>query len=528
MTKKTFFISTIFLFLTCASFSQITFQKTFCFAGLYFGGSILQTNDNGFIILSNDSINANDYDICLIKTNTVGDTIWSRKFGGAGIDIGSAIQQTSDNGYIITGFTNSFGTSSSDVYLIKTDNLGNILWSKTFHKSQYTNDGISVLQTNDGGYLIGGVSYNPSYLQPNSRNCYLIRTDISGNLIWDKIIGDYAVCKCISKTNDGGFIFSGFIMYNETDVWKAYLFKSDGNGNILWRKTFGSIDGTEGTFVQQTSDSGFIITGLTQNFGAGLNDVLLIKTNFIGDTLWTKTYGGIGNDNGSSVQQTSDGGYIIVGETSSFGNGDWDIYLIRTDSIGDTLWTRAYGGTSSEIGIGVKQCFDGGYVINGLTKSFGDNHSHAYIIKTDINGNTGCYENYIGTIVNSTSLSVGNDMSPIYSGTTVFNPATIVSRGVTENTICTSAGLNEISKNNLIEIFPNPFYLQTTLQTDYLLTDATMTIYNTIGQQVKQIKNIFGNTITLYRDNLLSGLYILRLTQDNKVLSTDKIIITDD
>jgi hypothetical protein len=142
-----------------------------------------------------------------------------------------------------------------------------------------------------------------------------------------------------------------------------------------------------------TLDGGFIITGITNSVGAGGYDVYLVKTDSLGDTLWSRTYGGTGDDEGMSVKQTLDGGYIIVGWTNSFGAGDYDIYLIRTDSLGDTLWTRTYGGVFNDGGYSVQQTTDGGYIIAGYTNSFGAGGFDVYLIKTDANGYVTVEEN---------------------------------------------------------------------------------------------------------------------------------------
>jgi hypothetical protein len=204
---------------------------------------------------------------------------WEKTYGGPNYDVGYLVQQTSDGGYIIAGYTSSFGAGGQDVYLIKTDNHGDTLWTQTYGGAN-SDFGYSVQQTSDGGYII-------------TRN-----------------------------TNSFGAGAPG-------DVW---LIKTDSLGDTLWTKTFGGDSSDAGHSVQQTADSGYIITGFRDFIGGNSGNVWLIKTDSLGDTLWTKTFGGNSVDIGNSVQQTADSGYIITGNTMSFGAGDFDIYIIKTES----------------------------------------------------------------------------------------------------------------------------------------------------------------------------------------------------
>ncbi|RKX69016.1 hypothetical protein DRP53_09420 [candidate division WOR-3 bacterium] len=349
------------------------------------GASVQQTTDNGYIIVAYTmSYGPGSYDVYLIKIDTDGDTLWTKIFGGPAWDFGHSVQQTADGGYIIAGQTYSYGSGSGDVYLIKTDANGDTLWIKTIGGIE-DDGGYSVQQTADGGYIIAGYNSSVSGFLPD---VYLVKTDANGDTLWTKIFGGNGWDKALSvrQTTDGGYIIAG-----ETDSYGAggfdvYLIKTDADGNTQWTKTIGGRDEDWAYSVQQTTDGGYIIAGRTYSFALGnpdSGDVYLIKTDANGDTLWTKTFGGLGDDVGYSVQQTTDGGYIIAGYTDSYGAGGYDVYLIKIDANGDTLWTKTFGGLGDDGGRAVQQTTDGGYIIAGWTESFGAGSYDIYLIKTE-------------------------------------------------------------------------------------------------------------------------------------------------
>jgi len=190
--------------------------------------------------------------------------------------------------------------------------------------------------------------------------------------LWTETYGesDYDDARSVQQTIDGGYIIAGYTLISSPSNYNVYLIKTDANGDTLWTNTYGGDNLDHGYSVQQTTDGGYIITGRTASFGAGSYDVYLIKTDANGDTLWTKTYGGESSDAGWSVQQTSDGGYIIAGYMHI--SGSYDVYLIKTDAHGDTLWTKTYGGEDPNMGYSVQQTTDGGYIIAGKTGSMED------------------------------------------------------------------------------------------------------------------------------------------------------------
>jgi hypothetical protein len=202
----------------------------------------------------------------------------------------------------------------------------------------------------------------------------------------------------------------------------VYIIKTDASGDTLWTRTYGGTSDDAAYSVQQTSDGGYIVAGTTSSFGAGGEDVYLIKTDVAGDTLWAKTYGGIHNDDGYSIQQTSDGGFIVAGQTNSFGSGGYDVYLIKTNAYGDTLWTRTCGGADDDCGQSVQQTSDGGYVIAGETYSEAGGYD-VYLIKTDDSG-------YVGVENDIACNRVGQPDAGVPAGQWISPVLEIMNKGI--------------------------------------------------------------------------------------------------
>jgi len=410
------------------------------------------------------------------------DTLWTKTYGGNSSDGGSSVQQTNDSGYIITGSTSSFGAGNLDVYLVKTDLAGDTLWTKTYG-AENGDAGFSVQQTSDGGYIITGTANAVAF---SVHEVFLIKTDSSGDTLWTKIFtessnsGGYSV----QQTTDGGYIITGgtdFFGAGSNDV-DVFLIKTDSSGDTLWTKTYGGNSSDVGFSVQQTNDGGYIITGSTYSFGAGSMDVFLIKTDSSGDTLWTRTFGGSELDWGNSVQQTNDGGYIITGSTYSFGAGLSAVWVIKTDENGDTLWTRTIGEVGNEWGYSIQQTTDGGYIVCGTTEPFGVGSGDIWLIKLEADSPS-VVDNEI-RIVDSYSLEQ-NYPNP-------FNPSTKIKYSIPE------------------------------------LSFVTFKVYDVLGNEIETLLNeekpIGSYEVEFDARNLPSGIYFYRLRAGD-FIETKKMIL---
>jgi hypothetical protein len=383
-------VSLVALF-TQSAHAQVRFARTYGGGNYDHFTSVQRTSDGGYIMAgyTEEPISTTWRDPLLIKTDAFGNIIWAKAYRGTYDDASLSAQQTSDGGYIMAGWTNSSGWGGFNFLLIKTDANGNIQWAKAYG-GMYWDEATSVRQTSDGGYIVVGYTYS---FGTGGLDALLIKTDANGNVQWAKTYGrtiwDEVYPMSVQQTSDGGYIVAGYIFSYLTFQYDIFLIKTDANGNVQWAKTYGGTWGEEAYFVQQTSDGGYIVAGITGSFGAGGGDAFLIKTDANGNLQWAKTYGGTSVDGAYSVQQTSDGGYIVAGYTESFGAGGGDAFLIKTDANGNVQWAKTYGGTHHDVAYRVQQTSDGGYIVANDTRSFGAGHYDFLLIKTDANGNIG-------------------------------------------------------------------------------------------------------------------------------------------
>jgi len=352
---------------------------------------------------------------------------WQRAYGGNGYDMARSIQQTSDGGYIVAGESSSFG-SSTEAWVLKLDGNGGITWQNLYGGSG--NDvAYSIQQTPDGGYIVAGetTSYGADGV-----DALVFKLKSDGTIDWWNSYGgandDRA--RSIQQTSDGGFIVAGetnSFGVGDLDIW---VLKLNASGTVQWQKTYGGTKDDAAYSVQQISDGGYIVAGGTTPDASILNDVFLLRLDTSGAVVWQNTYGGDNDDVGYSVQQTSDGGYIVAGKTSSFRNIFGDIWVLKIKSNGDIDWQKTYGGNDSNSAVAIRQAADGRYVVAGETAYFGAGDADVCVLKLEPTGEIGSGSTLISTSTATAAtagFTVGTSSAIVTPTTTVAPNPTFVS-----------------------------------------------------------------------------------------------------
>ena len=322
---------------------------------------------------------------------------FASSFGGADSDGPDSVQQTADGGYIVVGQTDSFGAGDTDAWVLKLDANGTVVWEKAY--GTIGGDAAqSAMETADGGYIVAG------YTDPDG--AWVFKLNADGIISWQKAYGDFKFYS-VKQTTDGGYIVAGStgaFGAGENDVW---ILKLNTNGTIAWQKAYGGTEAESGLSIQQTSDGGYIVAGSTCSFGVTCTcpfgncttDVWVFKLNADGTVVWQKTYGdpGVGDDELGAIEETSDGGYILAGDTDFFGEGLTDGWILKLNTNGTIAWQKAYGASLNDDLTFVQQTGDGGYIATGFTNSFGSNGLDAWVLKLNTDGTVEWEKAYGGT-----------------------------------------------------------------------------------------------------------------------------------
>lgn len=334
------------------------------------GQDVLPTSDGGYLIAGYTTTNIQyDVDVLVIKTNANGKESWRKTFGGNKPDFPYHMLQTYDGHFFLIGYSQSYGNGDFDILLLKITSAGTLLWQKTF--GSYGNDiGHDIIKTSDGNYMIVATSNSQDY---NDKDANLIKIDPSGTVLWSKYYGGQADDhgNSIKQTSDGGYIMIGTTFSYGAPGGDAYLVKLNSSGDTTWTKRFGGAHYDEGVYVTIASDGGYVFLVRDSSHAGKDIDISMIKTDASGNLKWNKLYGGDKKDTPKMIQKTMDGGYIIGGHSRSFGWINPDMWILKCNAGGDTIWSRHYGGYDHEHCYVVRELTNGSFIAVGKTGSYG-------------------------------------------------------------------------------------------------------------------------------------------------------------
>ena len=504
-------ISCLFLFLnsnlSSAQAPEIQWQKTIGGTNSEGSTQIQQTTDGGFIAggltFSNDidvSGLQGSFDFFVVKLIDDGEIEWTKTYGGSGEDYLRSLQQTTDGGYILAGYTTStngdvsFNYGGSDFWVVKINAIGDIEWEKTYGGSN-EDAAYSIQQTLDGGYIVAG------YTGSNNG-------DVIGNLGYD----DYWVVKLTSE------------------------------GIIEWQKTYGGSYYDRAYFVQQTTDSGYILIGSASSsdgdleINYGVDDIFIVKISSEGDIEWKKSFGGSGFDYSFSAIQANDGGYIISGYTDSTdisgitNLGFVDCLIIKLDTNGTIEWQKIYGGSNVELLSSIKKTADGGYIFTGFTNSDDIDVSVTYgnrdywVVKLNALGTIEWEKTYGGTSFDSgTDIQQTTDGGYVILGSSTSNDVDVSVNYGNEDYWIVKLGPDNLSLSNFsetttISLYPNPTQDKLTIKLNYFEPSLEMNITDILGKKIHSQK-LDGLSTSINTSSLKSGVYLVTILNGNQKIT---------
>ena len=358
-------------------------------------------------------------DFWVVKLDAAGTIVWQKELGGTEDEFCYSIQQTVDGGYVVAGTSTSNDGDvtghhlSEDVWIVKLDAAGTLMWQKSLGGNGYDNSRC-IQQTTDGGYIVAGYSNSLNgdlTINHGNNDYWIVKLDATGTLLWQKSFGGSGDDRAyyIQQTSDGGYIVAGSNDSTNGDVTgnhggsDAWIIKLDATGTLMWQKSFGNTGVDAARCILQTTDGGYIFSGyraLTNsetNVNHGGKEAWIVKLDTTGTEEWQKLYGGSGYDEAVYIKQANDGSYILAGDTSN-GNGDVtgfhspvccgpvaDYWILKLDASGTLLWQKALGGSNIDTACSIQQTSDGGYITAG----------YSYSTDGDVIGNHGSYDYWV-------------------------------------------------------------------------------------------------------------------------------------
>ncbi len=528
-------LSILFLFCFAICFAQVKFQKTYKIFGESGGGLTVSSNDGlgYFFGISTIDATITQYDFCLVKTNLYGDTLWTKIYGGGGDNGFSKLYENTNGNLTMIGNCYGFGSGNSDIYIAKTNSFGDTLWTKAIGNSYY-NIPPNSLKLSDGNFMILALTDS---IGVGLNDCGLIKIDSSGNILWNKFYDGGAGGGSligIVQLSDGGFILSGSTSSYGAGNYDTYVIRTDSLGNIVWAKTYGGPLDESGTSIAKCID-GVVIASGTNDFGQGGADIYVVKLDFNGNIMWAKTYGTTIDEAATRIKQTSDNGFVIGGLYGVI-TGDRGEMIMKIDSLGNFQWAKSYGSSTCNDDLSnVNLTNDGGFIISGSSCSFGGFIYNAYIIKTDSLGNSGCScceqsRTFIEMDITSL-LTVTNPTPFVYTDASIVakNTQTVIyNAGLITNTLCFTTDVEETARlENDVKIYPNPNTGNFNFEYKLKMNEkGTLNIMDITGKLVANYAlESSKSNLQINANNLNNGVYLYQIIINGNIVNADKLVI---
>ena len=509
--KKILLTVSLFIITICITAQPIEWQKCLGGTNSDWAESIQHTTDGGYVVagtsesIDGDVTGNHGYTDCwVVKLTSLGAIDWQKSLGGANFDQATSIQQTTDGGYIVAGYSESTdgdvtgNHGNYDYWVVKLDSTGTITWQKSLGGNG-DDEAYYIQQTSDGGYIVAGMSESVDGDVTSNhgyRDFWVVKLDSIGGIDWQKCLGGTVGdgANSIQQTTDGGYIVAGHSNSTDGDVtgnhgsWDYWVVKLTSTGTIEWQKSLGGTGGDAAFSIQLTADGGYIVAGYSNSTDGdvtgnhGSRDYWVVKLDSLGAIDWQKSLGGTGIDEPCSIQQTTDGGYVVAGLSWStdgdvigtYNYGLTDYWVVKLDSSGTIDWQKSLGGWDGDDAYSIQQTADGGYIVAGRSNSNSGN----------VTGNHGANDSWVVKL------------SP-------------------------TVGVDEITKQKMFSVYPNPASNQITIKATAKLVGAAYTVFDNMGKMVLSGQLKTENTV-IELGNLSDGIYLFSIGENNK--QTFKVI----
>lgn len=468
--------------------------------------------------------------------------MWETGYGGLLNDVGYGMYPVADNGVVLAGSTFSFGAGDYDTYVLRLDSLGDTLWSVTWGGSS-SDHAYDIASSADDGFVVVGSTQS---FGNGNRDVCLFKVSGTGHVMWTRSFGGTSddTGNSVRCLPDSGFIIAGTTSSSGAGYDDILLIRTDKNGLVRWQRTYGGTGGETGMAVRTVAGTnpGYIVVGSTGSFGDGYSSIYAIRTDTLGDTIWTATYGGSRADIGQTVEIAADGGFLFAGATASYGSGFYDCYVARTDADGVLQWQNWYGGAKDDRCYAVAATPDHGWILAGTTESSGAGKIDILLTRISddgepvwsrtIGGTESDYARAVVPTADGNTLAAGYSYSYSYGGSDVY---VVKIRGDAMTAVFEQSSSGLPAAAALEQNYPNPFNASTTITFDLTIQSAVeLAIYNVLGRTVKRFTQ---NLLPAGRYRVewdgtddhgrpvASGVYLYRLSTGSASLSKKMVLV---